>query len=329
MAVQNCSHACTVHTDRKNSLLYDALVFHGWDRQSPPKQRDPSQVYIMFLHESPYYGGDNYIKGDHFYNWSASYHRKSDIWIPYWNFKRGKHESKVLPEFLKYSIEPNNLDLNRSFVVWVVSSCQTPGQREKYVDNLRKFINVDIYGKCGKPCPDNGKTSGRVCLESLAATGKYKFYLAFENAVCRWYITEKAQRPLLAGLVPIVYGGFEKMEYIKTLPPNSFIDVRDFTSPEQLAKYLLYLSTNTTAYMAYHAWRTDYIVWPGVYHDVLAQMLCSICQALHNGSMMSPRNVNWGRFWNKHTECDDHFIDKVIGETEIKNYDMSSIWDEM
>jgi len=36
--------------------------------------------------------------------------------------------------------------------------------------------------------------------------GKYKFSLAFENAICDDYITEKLWRPLLVGSVPVVMG---------------------------------------------------------------------------------------------------------------------------
>jgi len=36
--------------------------------------------------------------------------------------------------------------------------------------------------------------------------GKYKFTIAFENAICDDYITEKLWRPLIVGSVPIYYG---------------------------------------------------------------------------------------------------------------------------
>ena len=42
--------------------------------------------------------------------------------------------------------------------------------------------------------------------EILKLVGKYKFAIAFENAICTDYITEKFWRPLRVGTVPIVYG---------------------------------------------------------------------------------------------------------------------------
>ena len=56
----------------------------------------------------------------------------------------------------------------------------------------------------------------------------YKFYLAFENSICRDYATEKLYNALLFHTVPIVYGGADYKAI--GLPSNSYIDVRNFNS---------------------------------------------------------------------------------------------------
>jgi len=56
----------------------------------------------------------------------------------------------------------------------------------------------------------------------------YKFYLSFENSLCRDYVTEKFYNPLLYSTVPVVYGGAD-YESIKA-PHHSFIDIRNFAS---------------------------------------------------------------------------------------------------
>jgi hypothetical protein len=72
-------------------------------------------------------------------------------------------------------------------VAWFVSNCHERNNRQKYAKELQKYIPVDIYGKCGtKKCPRSTKTE---CYEML--NRDYKFYLAFENANCKDYITEK------------------------------------------------------------------------------------------------------------------------------------------
>ena len=54
---------------------------------------------------------------------------------------------------------------------------------------------------------------------------EYKFYLAFENALCPDYVTEKFFRTLKLPVVPIVMGGDN---YENLVPPGSFIDVNNF-----------------------------------------------------------------------------------------------------
>ena len=298
----NCSGLCTVHTDKSNPLHYDAFVFHGRDRQHPPNQRMPNQVYIIYLLESPYRAGP-YVRGDRFYNWTATYSSKSDVQVPYWHFERKEHKGNITEIALDLPQMRYNRSSNEAMVSWVVSHCKTQGRREVYVKRLKMYLKVDIYGKCGMKCYQNKSLRGSTCHKALAKSGKYKFYLSFENVACRDYITEKTMNPLATGLVPIVYGGLSLQENINKIPPNSFIDIRNFKSPKQLAKYILYLDTNDSAYMAYHAWRLDYKLVP---HE----LFCNICKALHNSSMTSSRNVNFGQFWNK-KDCDKNFIKKV------------------
>ncbi len=55
-------------------------------------------------------------------------------------------------------------------------------------------------------------------------------------------------------MVPIVLGAY-KEDYLDVAPPNSYINVDDFKSIEELADYLKYLDKNDTAYAAYFAWK--------------------------------------------------------------------------
>lgn len=34
-------------------------------------------------------------------------------------------------------------------VAWIVSNCHSSSDREEYVIELKKYIPVDVYGKCG------------------------------------------------------------------------------------------------------------------------------------------------------------------------------------
>ena len=65
---------------------------------------------------------------------------------------------------------------------------------------------------------------------------RYKFYLAFEDALCKDYATERffsVYAPL--DMVPVVLGNKET-NYSALAPPHSFIDASKFGSPAELAR---------------------------------------------------------------------------------------------
>ena len=64
-------------------------------------------------------------------------------------------------------------------------------------------------------------------------------------------------------------------------PPHSYIHVEDFESPSALVDYLDYLNQNNTAYLEYHAWRTEDPDWSvPTYAQPEEKMICGICQEL-------------------------------------------------
>ena len=133
-----------------------------------------------------------------------------------------------------------------------MTNCGTPIRREDYVTQLKRYISVDIYGACGElKCNKNGTG----CYEMLR--GEYKFYLAFENSWCPDYVTEKLYRPLYYDTVPIVMGG---ADYDSFAPSNSFIHVKNFKSPKELAKYLLKLNESDDLNERYFDWKEDFAV---------------------------------------------------------------------
>ena len=75
----------------------------------------------------------------------------------------------------------------------------------------------------------------------------HRFYLAFENAVCEDYITEKFWK-MKNLIVPIVLKG-SYYQGNPTIPEGSYIAADQFESPKALAKYLKYLESNETEYL--------------------------------------------------------------------------------
>ena len=76
----------------------------------------------------------------------------------------------------------------------VLSNCRP--DRLEYIDELQKYIKVDLYGSCGAHwCP-----GGQSCFSNQQK--KYKFYLAFENSD---YVMEKFYHNALQhNMLPVV-----------------------------------------------------------------------------------------------------------------------------
>ncbi|XP_053983950.1 alpha-(1,3)-fucosyltransferase 10 isoform X1 [Hylaeus volcanicus] len=143
---------------------------------------------------------------------------------------------------------------NLAPLLYIQSDCDTASNRDVYVAELMKYIRVDSYGTCLNNAQFDKRLKDNYLdiLNSddfLSFISNYKFTLAFENAVCQDYITEKLWRPLIVGSVPVYYGSPTFKDW---LPNNmSAISILDFKDPESLANFLHDLSTNETEYDKY------------------------------------------------------------------------------
>ena len=80
--------------------------------------------------------------------------------------------------------------------------------------------------------------------------GQYRFYLSFENSLCKDYVTEKFFKLFSKAygegvVIPVTRGG---ADYDNFFPPGSFVNAAHFKSPKQLALYLKKLSDNVEEY---------------------------------------------------------------------------------
>ena len=208
---------------------FDAIIFHMADleilkpQELPDQQdRDPSQRYVMFFLESPQHWTVDVSRFNNFFNWTMTYRLDSDIPYP---------DSWIVPKLYDNSFVPTINDIGlwdhwekfdifeftsslnsrpKSFralahrpkgIAWIVSHCNSDSDRERYVNELRNYIDVDIFGTCGSSlCP----TKGSSCMDNVEQN--YMLYLAFENSFCDQYVTEKLWRWLSVDVVPVVMG---------------------------------------------------------------------------------------------------------------------------
>ena len=293
-------HFCTINkcrtTDDKSQLVTaDMVIFfaHGLDytkSDTLPKRGHPEQIFVFWNHESPFYRTRNKLRRFRtVFNLTVSYRLDSSIPLPLYQTRaRLKRNPKAL-------VTEYHLKDKTKLAVWMISACHKIGSlRYPYVKELRHYISVDTYGACGNlTCP---RSQTNKCLNQMEQT--YKFYLAFENSMCKDYITEKPFRTLKDGnWVPIVMGGGD---YTRHLPPHSFIDVRDFQSPRHLAEYLKFLDRNDKEYLKYFDWKLDWLIWR--VHTKVA--LCRLCEILHGiGRERVRSDLNIHDWWETGGEC--------------------------
>ncbi|XP_041362189.1 glycoprotein 3-alpha-L-fucosyltransferase A-like [Gigantopelta aegis] len=179
--VQNC-----VLVGGEHKKKVDAILFYGGiaDIGEYATNINRGTVKIFFALESPHSSGGHFkLRG--YINWTATYRRDSTIVAPYEKFSFFPNASVVIKLKKKY---PKNFASGKNKMAAIfVSNCRGTNGRLSIVRELQKYITVDVYGQCGNlECP---RTRHKECFKLLNV--EYKFYLAFENANCRDYITEK------------------------------------------------------------------------------------------------------------------------------------------
>lgn len=265
----------------------DAVIWHprASDR-SLPSMRSPHTHYVFWMMESASYLYGDIKKYDKVFNWTFTYRLDSDFLNLYGMVYRRRDP---LPAMDIQNIASTKTKL----VAWFVSNCQTAEGREQYVNSLKTWIEVDIYGKCGQlQCSRNVQFTH--CYKMLETD--YKFYLSFENSLCQDYVTEKFFNILRLNVVPVVYG---LANYSVQAPPRSYINALDFSTPKDLADYLLYLDKNDTAYNEYFLWKSYHFIqneWANV-----AKPYCDMCERLHENHTVHAYDVD--KWFREESRC--------------------------
>jgi hypothetical protein len=291
--VDDCPLMCELTTDK--SRIYDAtvVVFNSRVKAGWPDVRFQNQTYVHCLSERP----------GPWQHWLAEYDGKINLTCNY------RHDADISTRrilqfdnssMIEEYVPRIPLAKKSMAVAWMVSHCNASSRRDEYVKELAKYIDVDAYGACSlRSCP---KENDSLCLDLFESN--YKFYLGFENRICKDYITEKFYKPLQHELIPVVLGGGD---YKTAAPPHSYINVQDFESPRALAQYLHHLSHNENDYYAYFKWKSRYKI-TSMENDAS----CTLCNIAHNSSWSRPAHTDYYNWW--FSGCDDSLVDTMRAE---------------
>ena len=309
----NCPYKCKVIDDPTQSSQADAIVFHLKSLRGPRQlrflvtNRNPHQPWIAFSYEPHVIAThDNimYKTMGSIFNRTMYFRASSDVSIKY-GFVVNKEDAAVFPKNKVINPKPYlTLDYYKQAVATsFISNCEDTSGRMKYINELKQYINIDIYGKCGNLMCGSPKVVGsdyRVdkdeCLEKVSKL--YYFYLAFESSFCEDYATEIIYNILYYPIVPVVFGG---ANYSKLLPPNSYIDATNI-KPEDLADLLEDIANDEVKYMSYLRWRNYFR--PSTVGSVL--YTCDLCSKMHDPKFYEKKVIkNLYEWFVKDDECVD------------------------
>lgn len=104
---------------------------------------------------------------------------------------------------------------------------------------------MDIWGDCGKraKCP---KFHNDACKSEIERT--YFFFFAFENSICKDYVTEKLWSRLSHNIIPVVLNRKIVMDAFPDFPSDAFIAADDFSNISEFSEYLIRVQNDITLY---------------------------------------------------------------------------------
>ncbi|CAF3019149.1 unnamed protein product [Rotaria socialis] len=333
--IVSCSaiHKCQFTRDKSKLSQASTVAFHLYDtnRYELLDRRElniDNQSWVFVTGETPinfYYHNPSFLPYilNQYFDRSISYKYDSPylIYSPIVKFRILPNETLnlSLPHTVEidaeHQLNVKSLEPKKKSIVWIVSNCVTFSQREKYVEELKTFIQIDIYGRCGAPCATK---NNRQCKMNL---NEYYFYLAFENSRCKSYITEKFWNIMTDSnhrIVPIVMGAPED-DYKRMAPKQSYIHVDDYKTPQDLAQYLHHLIDNPKKYLQYLQWR-EYTKIELRYSLPWAHLLCPLCQMAYDNPLSSTDRLNFSSWYNAKAEChpDDVKMFKKCKQTNLR-----------
>ncbi|XP_045185055.2 alpha-(1,3)-fucosyltransferase C-like [Mercenaria mercenaria] len=232
-------------------------------------KRPYSQVWVFMTFEPPeasrqwWYRDPIWRKT---MNWSWGYRLDSDIFRPI----QVLTTRNVLPNRDNDTI----FKRKKKLAAWVVSHCHVKSLRDEYVHALiREGVQVDIFGKCSK----NRTNVSRKDIQQRI-NDDYKFYLSFENNICKDYVTEKFYTYLGLDTILVVRGG---LNYSKHFNQNSFIDTSSFSTVKSLASYMLKVSQDIKLYTGYLRNKDMYNI-AGSGTNSMYESECRLCEKINN-----------------------------------------------
>ncbi|XP_025113815.1 alpha-(1,3)-fucosyltransferase C-like [Pomacea canaliculata] len=285
--------------EQSSALLWS--VEHMSETEPPPRSY-PDQVFVFHNLEPPRAGWvcsstyrlDSWRSA---FNWTMNYRFDADILSLH-----GLVVKRRRPVKRNYT---DILARKTKFAAWAVSSVIDQSRRKQFAAMLQKYIPIDIFGESSAHrCPRNQDDA---CFQTFSRD--YKFYLGFENSLCKDYISEKFFRYLNLDTVLVARGS---NDYKFHAPQNIFINTADFPTVKDLADHLLYLDKHPEEYIKILEAKDEYEVlfedYPlrrddgrvfFMHYQYEATAFCEMCRRLWNLDSYRQTIPDAGKWFDK------------------------------
>ena len=291
-------HMCFVTNDKDLFPNSSAVIFHGAANDfmstltiARTIKRPLGQRWIYYNTEPPQYspGPSDMKRWNSLFNWTMIYKLNSDIQygycdiIPNAKFKGG------------FDLQKNYLQGRIKTAIALISNCVD--HRLELVKELGKYVHIDIYGNCGKFCK-----SYHSCFSLMP---RYKFYLAFENYVCKDYLTEKALVNAFGNeIVPVIVSG-ANLSNFAIIPPKSFINAQEFETAKDLADHLKHIGNHPQLYNEYFKWRDHWSIYTTGNNPT--DFTCRVCEKLYEPNQ-HVKIYNDIASWHTEQNCEPYVV---------------------
>jgi len=230
----------------------DAVVYfnHYTFNRRLHQQVCPSALTILYMYEPPAIDPMQYTRRvwkqfDAILTWNTWLTKSS----PAFTFEPGAYYD--LPYCSDYGVKPtersSDLSAREKAICQICGDKYSLSAEEIYSERrkLTRWFNEHAHTRMdvfGRPAMETPNYRGE-CGDKAETFARYRYALCFENTFhpvwTQGYLTEKILDCMASGAIPVYYGCSNIEELV---PPDCFIDYRQFVSPEELDDFLQKMS---------------------------------------------------------------------------------------
>lgn len=139
-----------------------------------------------------------------------------------------------------------------------IGNCGAKNNRSAMLKELMSLMPIHSYGSCfhNKDIPDDHphpETVKERQREKQNIASQYFFMFSPENSNDVSYVSEKVYDGFAAGVIPVYYGASNIEKFIPA--KESIVDLADFATMAEAAKYLIALAEDKEKYMTHMEWK--------------------------------------------------------------------------